>query len=260
MKRVVMFSGGAGSWAAAKRVAAQYGTADMTLLFTDTKSEDPDLYRFIYEAARNVGVPLTTIAEGRTVWELFFDEKMMGSSRVDLCSRVLKRELADKWLAEHFTAEDTTVYVGIDWTEEHRILRLAERKKPWRYEAPLCNPPYITKLDIITMLKQQGIEPPRMYGLGFAHNNCFGGCVKAGLGHWANLLRTMPEQYAMHERKEEEFRALVGKDVSILRRQTPQGTFPVTLKQHREELQAGGQCDMFDIGGCGCFSEVPDVD
>lgn len=42
MKHVVMFSGGIGSWAAAKRVAAEHGTADLTLLFTDTLIEDAD--------------------------------------------------------------------------------------------------------------------------------------------------------------------------------------------------------------------------
>lgn len=262
MKRIVMFSGGIGSWAAAKRVAEQYGTEELTLLFTDTRSEDEDLYRFISEAAVNVGAPLVTIADGRSVWDLFFAERMMGNSRADLCSRILKRELADHWLAERFTPDDCTVYVGIDWTEEHRIKRLAERKKPWHYEAPLCSAPYLSKLDMLRMLREQKIEPPRLYGLGFAHNNCGGFCVKAGFGHFANLLRTMPERYAYHEAKEQEFRAMVGRtDISILKRQTSSdgktrdGYVPITLRQLREELQSGGQCDMFDIGGCGCFSD-----
>lgn len=44
-KRVVMFSGGVGSWAAAKRVAERRGTDGLILLFADTKSEDEDTYR-----------------------------------------------------------------------------------------------------------------------------------------------------------------------------------------------------------------------
>lgn len=265
MRHVVMFSGGVGSWATAKRVAERYGIADLTLLFTDTRMEDEDLYRFIEEAAANVGVSLTRIADGRSVWELFFQERMMGNSRADLCSRILKRELADRWIAEHFTPEDTTVYVGIDWTEEHRIKRLAEIKKPWRYEAPLCGPPYLTKRDMLRMLTEQGIRPPRLYALGFHHNNCGGFCVKAGFGHFANLLRTMPERYGYHEAKEQEFRVLIGRDdISILKRQTSSrpgvrdGYVPVTLRDFRKELEAGGQCDMFDIGGCGCFTEAPE--
>ncbi len=49
---VVMFSGGAGSWAAAKRIAAR----PLTLLFADTLIEDGDLYRFLDDAAADVGV------------------------------------------------------------------------------------------------------------------------------------------------------------------------------------------------------------
>ena len=40
---VVFFSGGAASWAAARRIADQHGTDEMVLLFTDTKTEDEDL-------------------------------------------------------------------------------------------------------------------------------------------------------------------------------------------------------------------------
>ena len=30
---------------------------------------------------------------------------------------------------------------------------------------------------------------------------------------------------------------------------------PLSLRQLRERIQNGGQVDMFDIGGCGCFVE-----
>ena len=39
-EHVVMFSGGVGSWMAARRVAERHGTADLTLLFADTLIED----------------------------------------------------------------------------------------------------------------------------------------------------------------------------------------------------------------------------
>jgi 3'-phosphoadenosine 5'-phosphosulfate sulfotransferase (PAPS reductase)/FAD synthetase len=113
-----MFSGGVGSWAAAKRVAeAHGGVVGLTLLFADTLIEDADTYRFLEDAAANVGAPLVRIADGRTPWELFAAESFLGNTRVDICSRVLKRELADRWLAEHYTPEAVTVYVGIDWSE-----------------------------------------------------------------------------------------------------------------------------------------------
>lgn len=184
MKHVVMFSGGLGSWAAAKRVAAEHGTADMVLLFTDVRMEDKDLYRFLAEAAPNVGVALTTIAEGRNPWHVFFDERFLGNSRADPCSKILKRQMADGWLDANCDPADTRVYVGIDWSEEHRYTALRDRRAAdgWTYLAPLCLAPFIDKADVAALLKAEGIRAPRLYEMGFAHNNCGGFCIKAGQG------------------------------------------------------------------------------
>ena len=249
-----MFSGGIGSWAAAKRVAERHGTANLTLLFTDTRMEDEDLYRFLHEAAANVGGELTVLTEGRTPWEVFFDVRYLGNSRVDPCSRTLKREMSDRWLDENCTPEDTRIYVGIDWSEKHRIDRLAERRKPWVYEAPMCDAPYLSKPDMLAWLKREGIRPPRLYEMGFAHNNCGGFCIKAGLGHFANLLRTMPERYAYHEAQEEKFRQFLGRDdITVVRDWATRPPKNITLRALRERIQAGKQIDAFDVGGCGCF-------
>lgn len=254
-RHVVMFSGGIGSWAAAKRVAERHGTADLVLLFTDTLIEDADLYRFLSDAAANVGGQFVRLAEGRTPWQVFRDERMIGNTRADPCSRILKRELSDSWLAANCEPASTTVYVGIDWSEEHRFRRLAARRaeRGWRYEAPLCEPPYLDKRDMLAAARRQGIEPPRLYALGFQHNNCGGFCVKAGHAHFANLLRTLPERYAEHEAAEEGLRELVGQQ-SILRDRQGGETRTLSLRQFRERIEAGGQVDLFDWGGCGCFS------
>jgi len=257
VNHIVMFSGGIGSWAAAKRVAEAHGTETLHLLFTDTLIEDADLYRFLEEAAANVGGQLERIAEGRTPWEVFRDSRFLGNSRVDLCSRILKREIADKWIADRYDPADTVCYVGVDWSEVHRFDRLADRKKPWRYEAPLCEPPYLTKDDMLAWARREGLEPPRLYALGFAHNNCGDGCVKAGVGHFAHLAKALPEVYAEWEANEEKLRAQLG-DVSILRDRAAGATNPrLTLKALRERVEAGREIDMFEIGGCGCFVDPP---
>lgn len=256
MKHVVMFSGGNGSWAAAKRVAEKYGTADMVLLFTDTRMEDEDLYRFIVEAAANIGVPLTKLTEGRNPWHVFFDERFLGNSRVDPCSRILKRELAQQWLIDNCDPADTVCYVGVDWTEEHRYTRLRDRQAAagWRYEAPMCDEPYITRKDVSAWLTREGIVQGRLYGMGFAHDNCGGFCIKAGQGHYANLLKHLPKRYARHENMEQGFRTFIGKDVSILTDRSGDGKKkPLTLKDLRIRIESGGQVDAFEVGGCGCF-------
>lgn len=247
---VVMFSGGIASWAAARRLA-DAGEA-MTLLFTDTRSEDTDLYRFLDEAAADIGAPLVRIADGRDIWQVFRDERMLGNTRADPCSKILKRELSRRWLDEH--APDATLVMGYDWTEVHRLERTQARWAPRPVIAPMTEPPYRLRSELMADLEARGIRPPRLYGMGFSHNNCGGGCVKAGLGHFTHLLRTLPDVYDQWERNEESLRADLG-NVSILRDRTGGETTPLTLRELRERVEAGRPMDMWDIGGCACFDE-----
>jgi hypothetical protein len=91
--------------------------------------------------------------------------------------------------------------------------------------------------------------------MGFAHNNCGGFCIKAGQGHFATLLKTMPERYAYHEAKEEKFRSFIGRDVSMLRDSKDGVKRQLTLRTLRLRLEGedAASVDKFDIGGCGCF-------
>ncbi len=52
---LIFYSGGLASWATAMRVAEKHGTKNLKMLFTDTKMEDEDLYRFLDESAVVVG-------------------------------------------------------------------------------------------------------------------------------------------------------------------------------------------------------------
>lgn len=258
MRHVVMFSGGVGSWAAAKRVAERYGTDELTLLFTDTLVEDADTYRFLREAAANVGGELVWVKDGRTIWDVFRDVRFLGNTRADPCSKILKRDLAERWLSEHCDPADTVVYVGIDWTEVHRYERLRDIRasQGWRYEAPLCDPPYLSKDDLHEWAEREGLRKQRLYRLGMPHANCGGGCVKMGQGGFARLLMADRERFLEWERNEQELRDYLGRDdISILRDRTGGTTKPLTLRELRERVESGGQCDLFDIGGCGCFVE-----
>lgn len=257
-----MFSGGVGSWAAAKRVAERHGVAGMTLLFADTLVEDADTYRFLREAAENVGAPLVRLTDGRTIWNVFKERRFLGNNRVDPCSQELKREPCAKWLSENCEPANTTVYVGIDWTEEHRFTRLRDRyaEQGWRYEAPLCDPPYLDKGQLHEWAEREGLEKQRLYKLGMPHANCGGGCVKMGHGGFARLLKVDPCKYAEWEENEEAVRQHIGRDdVSILRDRSGGTTTPLTLRELRERIEGGGQVDLFDIGGCGCFVDSESV-
>lgn len=248
---VVNFSGGISSWAAAKRIKETNPVSEIHLVFADTSMEDEDTYRFVVAAAANVGAPLHVIRDGRTPWDVFADEKYLGNSRVDPCSRVLKRELLDRFRAENFDPSDTGVVVGLMWDEGHRFEKLTSYPSPWRFFAPLLDPPYLTKPALLAEAKRQGLPSQRLYEMGFAHANCGGFCVKAGHGHFAKLLQEMPERYAWHEEKEEALRQQLGKDVAILRDRSGGTVRTLTLREFRGRA-VRGDYDVFDLGGCGC--------
>ncbi len=249
---LVQFSSGISSWAAGKRYAEEHGTDGMVLLFADTGIEDPDNYRFLLEAVENIGVRLEITRDGRTPWEVFEDERMIGNARFDPCSKHLKRKLLDRWRNEHCD-ESTDIIVGIAFDEVERIERLKKRCAPWNYIAPLCEKPWITKRDCLAWAKREGIEPPRMYEMGFPHANCGGFCVKAGQATFRLLLKHFPERYREHEVKEAALMEKLGSKWGVMRDRRGGEAKPMTMRQFRERIENDeNDCDQFDFGGCGC--------
>jgi len=252
-KHVVMMSGGIGSWAAAKRVAEKHGTDDLVMLFADTMMEDEDLYRFIHEAAINIGGELVIIKDGRTPWEAFKSARFIGNSRIDPCSKLLKRDVLNKWRDDNCDPNHTTIYIGIDWTESHRFQRMLNYVGEWDYQAPMLEAPFITKSEMLEMLDAEGIKRPRLYEMGFAHNNCGGFCCKAGHSHFRLLLRTMPERFAWHEEQERILRAQ-GINGTILTSRVNGTKKLLTLEEFR--LREENSPELFEeddlAKGCGC--------
>ncbi|MHC8516789.1 hypothetical protein [Sporosarcina sp. ITBMC105] len=293
-QHVIFYSGGLGSWMTAVRVIAKYGADNVICLFTDTLIEDEDLYRFLIEStskmygisavdliAKANAIPATSyetmderkrylsdlavevsariprfiwLNDGIDPWDVFKSTRFLGNSRLAKCSHILKQDMARKYIEANFAPGEVTLYLGIDWTEEHRTKAPVENWAPYSVKFPMCEEPLLTKIDAVKALESADIEVPRLYGMGFSHNNCGGFCVRAGQGHFVNLLEQKPELYAYHEAREQEMRDFLDKDVAILRRQRNGVKSPLTLRELREEhAQGSDQIDMFDVGGCGCF-------
>lgn len=254
MHYIVSYSGGAASWAAAALTVREIAGApdDVTLLlFADTLIEDEDTYRFLYQGAEALGLPVTRVADGRTPFQVFRDERFLGNSRADPCSKILKRELLDRWVAEAARAGEVTQVVGLDWTEINRARRFAERQ-PYPVLAPLIDA-RLGKRQIHEMVEREGLPMQRLYRMGMAHANCGGGCIKQGITGFARLYQAMPERFAMWESEEREIRGLLGRDVSILRDRRGGQTRSLTLAElrHRLDTQAESVPDD-EWGGCGC--------
>lgn len=254
MKHIVFYSGGIGSYGCAKRVIKSYGKTNVILLFTDTMTEDEDLHRFLKESVKKLDVEFVSISDGRDIWEVAHDVKYLPNSRIAQCSHLLKQKVAREWILNNFTPDECILYLGIDWTEAHRKDSPTKNWQPYTVAFPMCEPPYLQKNEMLEILALDGIEIPRLYRLGFAHNNCGGFCFRAGVGHFKNLLEKMPERYKYHEQKEQELlQYLNRKDISILRRTRNGIKQNITLQQLRIENNFT-QDELFDIGGCGCFA------
>lgn len=260
-QHVVMFSGGIGSWVTAKRVVAQHGKKHLTLLFADTRVEDADTYRFLRDAAKNAGGKLVTVEDGRTPFEVFKDDRFLGNHRLANCSKYLKQIPCRRWVEANCDPEHTTIYVGIDWSEIHRLPAIRKGWAPYTVEAPMTERPYLGKAQMVHLADDLGLVPPAAYAKGMPHANCLAqGCVRGGMSYWQNLLVTDRETYLRTEADEEGLREYLDADVAILSDRTGGDRKPITLRAFRERIeQQGTLFDGNEWGGCGCFTNDFDL-
>jgi len=304
---VVKLSGGRASGVTAGIVLDEHGPDNVCHIFTDTLVEHNDLYRFLIEltgrlhsvdvsdllplcaalpeiyddeAARKNGLAhlrglaserlpmLHWLADGRTPWDVFRDERMMGSSRMDPCSKHLKRLLSDRYLRAHWRPSEAIVYVGLaaheskrytgHWTtllgQRRWVKGIRELMLPWDFRSPLVDLEAIGSAEMDAWLASLGVRRPRLYDLGFGNNNCGGACVKAGHAAWARLLAVCRPLFLWWERKEAEFIAWIGNPrASILRDRRGGVTKPLTLARFRQMIEHGTDLtEMLLVSDEGC--------
>lgn len=266
-RHLVLFSGGLASFEAGRRVLNKYGKEAVEFLFFDTLMEDDDLYRFLSDCEDFLDVNIVRFADGRNPWEVFHDKRFIGNSRVDVCSRLLKRELLERLLKERYQTKDVVIYFGLEWSENHRIevVRASWKLRGYQVKFPLLWEPILFPCDFKQIFDNIPIEIPRLYKLGFPHNNCGGACVKAGIKQWSLLWKTFPRRFKWHEQQEQSIRKYLVKNVSILRNRRGGVTRPMTLRYLRWRLQQienrEGSIDSYldrlpDNWSCSCFVGV----
>ncbi|WP_306168811.1 phosphoadenosine phosphosulfate reductase family protein [Halomonas sp. MMSF_3323] len=249
----ISFSGGLGSGVSAL-IAHEQGL-DFNLIFADTRIEDDDLYRFNDDIASAVGQEIVHLTDGRTPWDVYIDKRWIGNTRTAHCSTELKTKPVMAWLAENAAPTDPLV-LGMDMSEIDRIER-AQRNWAPRPVVSLLNRFEVWRPDYDAILARHGIRKPRLYAMGYEHNNCGGFCCKAGLVQFERLYRTNPERFAWHEAEMERAIAEIGDTARPFLRQDTHGkTHYLTLREFREQLEAGtAELPMFDVSGCGCFTD-----
>ncbi len=186
----------------------KYPNDNILLYFTDTLWENEDLHRFINEASDKMKLPLLMHSAGINPMQLMFEKKLVFNNMIGECSKVLKTKVAanflkkgikppiEKWRNKQYLKNDdftteATLYFGIGFDEMHRQGPIQKNWKPFQVEMPLID----NYIDNTAILKKYNIRQPILYDLGFSHNNCNATCVKAGHGHYKNLLEKMPDVF-----------------------------------------------------------------
>jgi hypothetical protein len=255
----VQFSTGIGSAEVAFRVQDLAAIDDRLVLLTaDTMVEDEDNWRFAHEVVAKLSPrwEWVVIRDGRTPMQVGRDQRCVPNDRMAVCSKILKRQALDRWIKHNCKPDSSIIYLGFDWTEPHRHERAAPLWEPYTIDSPLMREPYIEKSALLQKYRDSGIEPPRLYSVGFSHANCGGACVRGGQAAWKMLLDWNRGRFLEWENEEEATREYLKKDVAMLK-ETKQGkTTPLTLRRFRERLE--DQPTMFDKedwGTCGCFMD-----
>ncbi len=241
MKVVVGFSGGVSSAYCAGWALRTFPKDDVVFLFHDTKEEDQDTYRFIYELAAALGHPVTERSDGRSVTEVFDDENAIANNRMAFCSRILKAEQRDRYFTELRAAGETTIlnvlgFSAIEWQRVQRASMRAE-KDGFVARFPMIEDK-VTKQQAADWCVSLGVRPPRMY-LWSEHANCVG-CVRGGKAYWLAVAKNAPEVFEQRALLEERFGHTVLKDTNL------RDLVKIGLKRPVKPREA------IDIGACEC--------
>lgn len=259
MIALVQFSTGTTSAEVALMAVKDARYERVVLITADTRVEDEDNWRFAIETWRYMGEPeWFVVADGRTPMQVGRDQKCVPNNRMAVCSKILKRELIRAYIDERYDPEECIVLLGYDWSEPERVETARPFWSPWPVGFPLTEPGAPDKRQIIDAWRERGIPEPRLTREGHPHANCGGACVRGGQVEWRRLLFSNRPRYLEWEAEEETSRAMLGKDVSILRdrrtRRDKEG-IAMSLREYRERLEHDASLfDCDDETGCvKCF-------
>lgn len=191
-RTLVWFSCGAASAVAARLAVQKYGAA-CEVVYCDTLStEHPDNARFLSDVQRWLGAPIRLIrsSEFASVDEVFEKVRYMSGISGARCTVEMKK------VPRLAFQRDTDSHVFGFTADETKRAADFEKNNPALDVEHILIDEGVTKADCYRLLTDAGIELPRMYALGFDHNNCIA-CVKAtSAAYWNLTRRHFPEVFA----------------------------------------------------------------
>lgn len=183
-RRVCWFSCGAAS-----AVATKLSAPDV-IAYCETGSEDHDNARFMYDCEAWFGQPITALRNSkfRDTWDVWQRRRFLAGIAGAPCTGELKIQPR-----LDFQRDDDIHVFG--YTADSNDVRRAEAlRENWpnlTIETPLIERG-LTKAACLAMIQSAGIQPPRVYAMGFPNANCIP-CVKAtSPDYWALVRQEFP--------------------------------------------------------------------
>lgn len=118
-RNIIALSGGIASSVVADLVLQQIPESE--LIFTDTKWEDADLFRFLKDLELKWNKEIIFLEDGRSPEELAYDKNFLMNNRVPFCSSELKAKVL-----QAYVEQGDTVFFGIGVEEKRRVIRISE--------------------------------------------------------------------------------------------------------------------------------------
>jgi hypothetical protein len=192
----VWFSSGAASAVAAKKTVERYGNlCRVRLVNNPMLEEDTDNLRFLKDVEAWIGIEVEFARHkdypNASAVEIWDRRGGMSFPNGAPCTVHGKKQARQQWEAVH--KPDWHV-LGFTMDEQKRHNRFVQTERT--NVLPVLIEAGLTKEDCFQVLRDAGIELPRIYSLGYPNANCIG-CVKAtSPTYWNHVRQVHPEVFA----------------------------------------------------------------
>ena len=187
-RAIVWFSCGAASAIASMYAVKKYDNCD--IVYCDTGGEHQSNKKFLIDIEKLIGKEIKVLKnlKYKDHFEVFKKEKYLQGIRGARCTTELKKKLR-----LNYQRPDDIHIFGYTLEEKSRAEKF-EHYNPELFVDWILIEKGITKENCLGILWQKGIKLPKMYELGYNHNNCIG-CVKGGMGYWNQIRKDFPEHF-----------------------------------------------------------------
>jgi len=180
------------SCGAASAVATKLSEPDI-IAYCETGSEDIDNKRFMQDCIKWFGQEITTLQNPKykDTWDVWEKRKYISGIKGAPCTSQLK--ILPR--LEFQKPDDIHIFgYTADKRDVERSVSLQEHYPDLEVRFPLIDRG-LTKQACLAMVKDAGIEPPRVYAMGFSNANCIPCCKATSPNYYALVRKEFPEEF-----------------------------------------------------------------